>query len=312
MNLLDSIGILSRLGRVLRTKFSSRRVSGEQMVCFEIDSKLLSEVRRLGISKAGNVSYVGKLENRWVKIYQAFNATHARFIQHVCEHPEVREYFPRVLHRKERYIIVEWIDGKPLTAASIAAEPQLLERLVRMQATLHTHHLPEKEVGFDYAQFLEERLHRFRAILPLSNSMERILQKVHGLKPSVVSRLSHPDVTPKNLVFQRSSKRLIIVDNELLTQMPGYLIDLLNTYYGLGHLRQLGMQYVALYRQYAQSVQLWEGWDSYLLALWGLRRVGALFQAGKPARAYQLASQIAAGELDDHPLVRMIQEETGQ
>jgi thiamine kinase-like enzyme len=308
MTLLNSLQVLQLLGRRLWIKAGSKRVDREQAVCFEIDNKLVSEVQRLGISKAGNIAYVGKLGNQRVKICQTFSAAHARFIQRVCERSELQEYFPRVLHRKDQYIIVEWIDGKPLTAVSLIAKPQLLERLVRIQVALHTQ-LHDEEPGFDYVQFLEKRLHQFRAILPLSDSLKQILEKVHSATPSAISRLSHPDVTPNNIVIQKSSGKLKLVDNELLTQSPCYLIDLFNTYYTLRHLRQPAMQYVALYGQYAPNLQLLEDWDSYLLGLWGLRLIGTRFQAGKLAQAYRLASQIAAGEFDDHPIIRMIQEE---
>lgn len=315
MNLFDSFRLfqlLQLLGQRLWVRVVFKRVNRNQAVCFEVDGRPVSEVRQLGISKPGNVIYVGRLGSQRVKIYQTFSATHARFIQRVCERPEVQEYFPQVLHRKDQYIIVEWIDGKPLTTVSLVAKPQLLEQLVCIQATLHTQQIHDEKPGFDYVRFLEKRLHQFRAILPLSYSLKQILEEVHNATPSAISRLSHPDVTPSNVVIQKGSGKLKLVDNELLTQSPCYLVDLFNTYYSLRHPRQLGMQYVALYRQYISNLQLPEGWDSYLLALWGLRLIGALFQAGDLARAYRLASQIAAGELDDHPIVRMIQEEIGK
>lgn len=315
MTLFDPLRLfqlLQLLGQRLWVRVAYKKLNRNQAVCFEVDGKSISEVRQFRISKPGNIIYGGKLGTQRVKICQTFNAAHARFIQHVYELPKMHGYFPRVLHRKDQYIIVEWIDGKPLTVVSLVAKPQLLEQLVRMQATLHTQQLHNEEPGFDYVEFLEKRLHQFRAILPLPDSLKQILETVHNVTPSAISRLSHPDVTPSNIVIQKGSGKLKLVDNELLTQSPYYLIDLFNTYYSLRHPRQLGMQYVALYRQYVPNVQLLESWDSYLLALWGLRLVGALFQAGKLARAYRVASQIAAGEFDDHPIVRMIQEQIGK
>lgn len=304
--------LIQLLGQRLLVRVASKKLNRDQAICFEVDGKPVSEIRQFKISKPGNIIYVGRLETRRVKICQTFNITHARFIQRVCELPEVQDYFPRVLYRKDQYIIVEWIDGKPLTLTSLVAKPQLLEQLVRIQATLHTQQLRDEEPAFDYVQFLEKRLHQFRAILPLSDSLKQILETVHNITPSAISRLSHPDVTPSNIVIQKGSGKLKLVDNELLTQSPCYLIDLFNTYYSLRYPRQLGRRYIALYSQYAPNLQLLEGWESYLLALWGLRLIGALFQSGKFARAYQLASQITAGEFDDHPIIKMIKEEIGK
>jgi thiamine kinase-like enzyme len=315
MTLFDPIRIL-RLVQVLAqrslARFYSKGLNRDQGVCLEVDGISLSEVRQFRVSKPGNVIFVGKLGNQRVKICQVFSAAQARFIQRVCELPRLQEYFPRVLHRKGRYIITEWINGKPLTRVSLFAKPELLEQLVRMQATLHTHQLPSGEAGFDYVQFLEKRLDQFRAILPLPDGLAQILDTVRTTAPSAILRLSHPDISLGNVVIQKGSGKLKSVDNELLTQSPCYLIDLFNTYYRLRYPRQLGTEYVHLYREHIPELKLLEGWDSYLLALWGLRLIGALFQAGDFSLAYRVSSQIVAGELDDHPVIEMLREEVGK
>lgn len=280
----------------------------KQAVYFKVDGKQFSDVCLFKVSKPGHVVLVGRLGGRRVKIYQVFSPAHADFVRRVCTLPDVREYFPRVLHKNDRHIVVEWVEGKPLTVSALVTKHELLERFADIQAALHQQRLDDQEPGFDYVSFLEARLHRFRSILPLSPGLRWILDRVHDVPGPLSPRVSHPDFTPSNVVIEKASGQLKIIDNEALTQSSAYLIDLFITYHSLRNPVGLGERYIALQRRHVSDLELPVGWASYLLALWGLRLTGAMFQAGQFAGAYHLADRMARGEFDEHPVVRMIRE----
>jgi hypothetical protein len=279
-----------------------------QTIQLPVGDQSLSDVGLLRISKPGNVILTGRLGGRRVKVYQTFGAAQADLIERACALPKVRENFPRVLHRDGCYVVAEWIEGKPLTVASLVTRPGLLERFVDLQAALHGQQLAVREPGFDYVAFLLARLHRFRGILPLSDGLKWLLDEVQSAPDLPPPRLSHPDFTPANVVVERDSGRLKVIDNEALTQSSAYLMDLFVTCHSLRNPAGLAERYVALQRERVGDLQLAGGVAAYLLALWGLRLVGAMFQAGQFAQAYRLAERMAAGEFDGHPVVGVIRE----
>lgn len=293
------------LAQRLRAKVAPQR---GQTIQLPVGDELLSEVRLLRVSKPGNVVLTGRLGGQRVKIYQTFGAAQADLIARACALPEVQENFPKILYRDGCYVVAEWIEGKPLTVASLVARPGLLERFVDLQAALHGQQLAVREPGFDYVAFLRARLQRFRGILPLSDGLKWLLDEAQSAPDLPPPRLSHPDLTPSNVIAERASGRLKLIDNEALTQSSAYLIDLFITYHSLRNPAGLAERYVTLQRERVADLRLAEGVASYLLALWGLRLVGAMFQAGQFAQAYRLADRMAAGAFDGHPVAGVIRE----
>lgn len=281
----------------------------DEPICIEIAGELISVVRHLGISKARRLSYLGYLGSRPVKIYQTFSSSHAQFIRKVSEHVDLREYFPEVLHISGEYVIAEWVQGCSIAEIPGEVDPDTVKAIVRIQTSFHTQDLGDEggETGFDYIDFLEKRLHRYRGVFPVTDSLSKILCVVHDRMPFLEPRLSHPDVTPRNLILEEKTKQLKLIDNELLTYSSFYWLDLFNTCHALTHTADtVAKYYLDQYMQHMSIFSLPAGWESLFVALWALRLIGTYFQAGKFKNAYRLADGAANGELNNHPVIQAI------
>lgn len=299
----------SRLHRFL-AKWSSgdRQETFSAKLPLQLAGETIEAVRRVGISKAHNLTYTGIWQGRRVRINQVFNATHATFIEHIATLSPLKDYFPIHFFREGRYLVVEWVEGYPLTINDIKNHSETLDALVSMQGSFHKLPFPTETSGFDYTKFLEERFHRYRDVWPLSDAFAILFERLHHHQPLPErSRLSHPDVTLANIVRRKESGALVLVDNELLNASPYYLIDVFNTYHRLPDQGLRGI-YLSLYQRYGPEPCLTCDGLQPLIALWGLRSAGAALQAGKFDLAYRIAEEVVAGKLDTHPMLRMLQE----
>lgn len=274
-----------------------------------LDGKPLSGARFLGVSKSGSLSWAGSWDGVNVKIYRTFNANQARFIEAVSKQPILRDYFPKVFLVEDEYIVAEWIEGESLNEVQIARKPHYIEAMAQMQADFHTRALPgETLLGFDYKDHLLQRLQRYRGLLPVSDSIQYLLQVIERDEPDGVMRLSHADVTLKNLVVEKATGRLKLIDNEFLSFSNYFGIDLFNTHRCLRYSENLARQYINAYHRHGGDATLILENSHFFLALWGLRIIVTTMQTGHTERAYQLADKMLSGEFRHHPLLSLIGE----
>jgi hypothetical protein len=274
-------------------------ISAQEDVGIRIEKEPLSAVRLLGLSKA----------SRPVKIYQTSSPAHADYIEQVSRHPVLGRYFAEVFYKQREYLVVEWVPGATLRAPAVARKPQVLEEIVNLQTTLHGHTLAVETGAFDYLSYLQDRLWRYLGPFARNQGIRRMMEICEEYTFSdIARRVSHADITPANLVVQRGTGRLKVVDNELLTQSCYYLIDLFNTHASLGGSQDLANCYVNLYCKLGGDPTLLLEHRSFFLAVWGLRLVGAKLQAGHVAEAFQLVERIDSGYLEEHPLLRAAEE----
>ncbi len=119
----------------------------------------------------------------------------------------------------------------------------------------------------------------------------------------VPMQVSHADVTPANLIIEKRTGRLKLVDNELLNQSWYYLIDLFNTYASLGNSRDLAKSCLQSYQETGGNFVMLLEHRRFFLALWGLRIIGSALQAGDISRAFRLADTLRSDDFRSHPLV---------
>ena len=293
-------------GRRLQKRLHDTVSAPKLRLAIEIDGEPLSHVRLLGLSKVGHLSWVGSLGEQPVKVYQVFGPSHAVYIERVSEHPVLGEYFPKVICRKNEYLVVEWVDGRPLSPREVLRKSHLIHQIAHLQVVLHAESadMNINVATFDYIAYLEKRLYRYLGPFVPDNAISQMLQEVHGYACALKPKVSHPDVTPRNLVIQTGTGKLKVVDNELLTQSWYYLIDLFNTYASLGESQRLAEQYIEAYHRAGGDLTPLLDHSSFFLAVWGLRVVGAMLQAGDVERAFHLADQMCPARCDSHALMR--------
>jgi Ser/Thr protein kinase RdoA (MazF antagonist) len=187
------------------------------------------------MSKLGHLSWIGCLGHELVKIYQTFSAAHADFIEQVSRDPALREYFPEVINRCNEYLVVRWIEGANLRPSDVIKRGELLQKMAELQVALHSRRFPVAADCFNYLTWLRNRCRRYLGPFthnePISNMMEMI--EKYEPEPTAPG-VCHPDVTPRNLVVEKRTGKLKLVDNELLNQGWFCLIDLFNTHASLG------------------------------------------------------------------------------
>ena len=231
------------------------------------------------LNKAGRLVLRGSTNGQTVKIYEAANVRHAKFIKQVIEHPHLAGIFPRVCDQQGPFIFSEWLSGVSLQqeiANSVATSS--LEELVTMQN--HVHQTPVIDLPptcFDYwSDLLWPRFARFADLLRIPDLVETVRQEVGAGLSLGPLMLMHPDVTVEN-VLRVPGGRLCIIDNDALTTGKCLLIDACNTGYSLG--TNSAEMYLRLYLK-KSGYKPDSSTVSALRAFWLARLVGSYCVAG--------------------------------
>jgi hypothetical protein len=223
------------------------------------------------LNKTGRLVLYGEDDGQAVKIYEAANAEHARFIQTVCAHRHLTALFPPVLAVQDRFLIAAWTEN----LANSAPPAEALARLLR-----NIHQTPVTELpptGFDYwHDLIKPRFLRIAELLGINNLAKEVVALVGIACDRSPRCLMHPDITPSNVVLTRSGEWQAI-DNELLTIGGLPLLDLCNAANPLRSdaARKLVATYLAEAKAHVPQEDL-----RALNAAWFARRLGAEFVAG--------------------------------
>jgi hypothetical protein len=240
------------------------------------------------LNKAGRLVLCGEWQGKPVKLYEAANVEHARFIQSVCAHRLLAGCFPRVQALHGRFVRVDWIDNRARSAPPAAVLADLLRRV---------HSVPVVDLssaGFDYwHEHIRPRFVRAAQLLGIDSLAERVIAQVDIPWTTSPPFLMHPDLTPSNVVLDAQGNWEVI-DNELLTVGGLPLFDICNAAYGAG---AKGGQMVA--EQYFAHQAGWEVTNQDLTVLnaaWLARAVGASFVGGQLSAAKTLVERYRSGQ----------------
>lgn len=304
------VKVRSRLARHARKRRDQTfcGVCAKSGTIVNVGRNVISDLRLLGVSKMGHLSWAGCLANRPVKIYQTVSPAHADYIERVSKDSVLGRYFPRVICRWEEYLVVEWIEGiAPRLSKGVKGE-NLIEEIAEMQAALHSHTLPAEPESFDYATYLQNRLRHYLGPFAQSETICQLLNTVqHYVANPVSVRVSHPDITPTNLVIENATGRLKVIDNEMLTQSWYYLIDLFNTYATLVDSEDLADQYINLYWKAGGDIATLLEHRRFFLALWSLRIISSALQAGDLCKALGLEEHLHRDHLAGQTLIHVVE-----
>lgn len=288
----------------------------DESLSFELDGRRFSQFSLVGrrsgrtMSKVGLLSWSAMMDGQPVKIYECHNEAQAGFIETISNRSRLKEFFPACIMRRGVYLVTEWVAGKAFAWRAAKRDAQLLRQVAGLQAAVHAQTSGEDSRPFEYAGYLKQRLQRFKGILPIDDAVERIHQTLDADSPPPGARLSHPDLTAVNLILEDATNAPKIIDNELLSANEYYLIDLFNTHRSFGSKLsgELLEPYLAAYMAAGGDARPIAAHAEFFYALWSLRVVGSMLQAGSLGNAFHYARGFDAREADAHPLIRLVKE----
>lgn len=179
-----------------------------------IDLRPVSKGRAL-VNKAGRIVMRGTRLGSPVKVYEAASPAHATFI--AAASGAMPDLFPPVQPPHGAWVIADWVAGSP--NADVAAAARALRRVQAQAVAIFP------DPGFDYwADFIAPRFLRAATLAGQEQLGHDLVARVDAWQGRAV--LSHPDLTPANLLATGAGLRSI--DNELLglSRLPA--LDALN------------------------------------------------------------------------------------
>ena len=282
---------------------------------FELDGQLFSQPRLLpktrasAENKAGLLSWLALMDRAPVKIYECCDESQAQFIKEISTNSPLKQYFPKCFMAVDKYLVVEWVQGKQLTWRWASKDERLLSEIAKLQALMHTFTMEAPQVSkCYYADLLRRRLAKFKGVFPIDEAIQEIYEILDEGIPIEV-RVSHPDVTAANLILENSTGMLKIIDNELMTQNSYYLLDLFNTHRSFGRLQNhLLQEYLSHYVQNGGKLTPLVEHERFFEAMWQLRLIGTALQAGHLHSAFELANKFTKHAEEPHSLTMFVKE----
>jgi len=274
--------------------------------------RLLQRKNSDTLGKVGMLSWVASMDGSKVKVYECRSVKHAKFIEELSNDERISQYLPKCLFRKNEFVIVEWVEGRMVTWKEISQEQKLMSQMSNIHSSFHslsTEYWPaEKCYLLDY---FENRFNRFRSVLPVDEFVDRIFSIFNEKTPTVTESLSHPDITPVNVIVDRVSGEMKVIDNDLFTQSSYYLIDIFTTYRSIGIDRpnDILKKYLSLYIE--QGGELWPlvDFEDFFQALWCYRVVGTCLQEGNIQQALDTVDSFLQKNIPTHPVIQTIKHE---
>lgn len=276
-----------------------------------LDRGEIKDVRLLGTSKVGTTSWSGRLGSQPVKIFRCASNSQAELLEWLADHPTLGAHFPACFERQEDLVVVEWVEGEVLEKREYRKQGRVIEATAELLARLHTTSLPPGLVVGDlYGSYLIRRgreqankLSSPEILYGLTESLEaELLETGSGRRPV----LTHPDLAPQNLVLKPEGA-LCAIDNELAGESRSPGIDLLNPwrYFGRGlRARRNLTRYLRAYDDAGGRLDSLVDDSTATQALWTLRRIGSLLEAGRTVEADAVARRARDLGGGTHPILK--------
>jgi hypothetical protein len=285
---------------------------------FDVNGMQISNLRLLQrknsdtLGKVGMLSWVGEMGDSQVKIYECRSESQARFIEALSNDERVARYLPRCYARERAFLMVEWVDGSSVSWSSLTNDSKLMDQMAAIHASFHQLNIDywpdEKCYFFDY---LESRFERFRNVLPLDHFVDKVFSVLKDDLPKTEARLSHPDITPVNVVVDDSTGTLKAIDNDLFTHTHYFLIDLFIVHRSIGAENVAGImkEYLSHYKKNGGNLEMLLQHEAFFNALWTYRVVGTLLQENKVQDALNVAQYYLEDKMPTHPLIDLVKVE---
>lgn len=235
-------------------------------------------------NKAGRLVMRGDRDGQPVKVYEAFDPSHAEFIASVCGQQGLCDAFPPVLGVSGRFVAADWAAGLALQQRrGEAARRGAMSAMSVLQARIHA--VSDSDIpacSFDYwRDFIRPRFLRVTEAVGESGLGQRVVDLVDDAWSGGPQVLLHPDLTLANVVIE-GDENPVIIDNELLSIGGLPALDVFNTLRSLG--RADAGEYLEMYLDRSgASRAVFE--NDVAQAAWLARTAGSDFVAGDLATA---------------------------
>lgn len=306
---------LKRAARKLLGLSSSSTQNSHIVNSFYLNEMQISNLRLLQrknsdtLGKVGMLSWVGEMGGSRVKIYECRSEGQAKFIEALSNDERVARYLPRCYARERAFLMVEWIEGSSVSWNSLTKDSKLMGQMSAIHANFHQLNIDywpdEKCYFFDY---LESRFERFRNFLPLDDFVDKVFSVLKDDLPRPEARLSHPDITPVNVIVDDSTGTLKAIDNDLFTHTHYFLIDLFIVHRSIGseNAEVIMQNYLSHYKKHGGNLEMLVQYEAFFNALWTYRVVGTLLQENKINDALSTAQYYLEDKIPTHPLIDLV------
>lgn len=185
-----------------------------------------------GITKAGRLSFRGKIEGRDVKVYSSFGEGQSQLRRLLQSIDNEFFCFPELIYSDSQLIVEEWVSGESFVNFSAIKQKEIAERLSGFISSLHGY--PARSDSFELSgngsfcyleDYLLGRVKLWEHWAPVRSFIRRWEEKYASHNDSVPSAASHPDLTIRNLIVGKKSGRIHVIDNELINFGRGWVLD---------------------------------------------------------------------------------------
>jgi len=286
--------------------FSSFSLGGEKISNLQLLQRKNSDT----LGKVGMLSWVATMGDSRVKIYECRSVGHAEFIENLSRDERINKFLPTCHFRREEFLMVDWVDGESVCWGDLIGDPKLMDQMTEVHNAFHSisaEYWPEEKCYF--FDYLENRFNRFRSVLPLDEFVNLTLNILKADLPKGNIRLSHPDVTPVNVIIDTTGA-FKAIDNDLITQNSYYLVDLFTTHRSMRELpTSILLDYLKSYCINGGNLEPLIVNETFFNALWTYRLVGTSLQEGFVQQALDIANDFVKGDLPTHPVIATIKKE---
>lgn len=239
----------------------------------------IEDVKFLGVSKIGNLSWKGSYLGNPVKIYTCFDKEQAKLIEWLSNNSSIQEYLPNCHFTWDNIVVCDWVIGSKISSEDIINKHDVNRQIFDFLNKIHSMDISSLSVKNNlYIESIYKRLKNFDVLNKFDFNIE------YDFVFDENSCLSHPDVTANNIILTKQG--IVIIDNEFLSVSSYPKIDYLNLINSFS-------DKVALKSDF--FIDLDEEDLNYLEDVWKMRMVGSLLQKGAYNKAtdfYLLESSI--------------------